>query len=1247
MVPKILTPLRELLSEEYVLIQAWKKTAAHLRRISWVTDTLAIDRAMVNQPKFIAGLRDRLRAPGPWKTDPLRLIPAPKGQDWHINSETSRWEPKPSDEPTGVRFRPLAHVSLADQVVSTAILLCLANRVETRQGDPRVSITKADSRKKVVSYGNRLFCDEDLQVSDEELFGSLPGVTQGGRATSLLVKLSDEGELFGLCHRWGSAKLYRAYFQDYQNFHKRPQVTASEFENEGQQIFAVHTDLKQFYDRVRPSLLKKALEEIQKPEDDPEFFAFAKSALNWVWDPRDKDQVQSYANQAGIEDFSSVALPQNLVASGFFANMVMHPIDAKMKASIGKKLDGGVRILDACRYVDDFRITVSVDQSRGEEEVKEVVHTWLDQVIKEKASALELSEEKTKCIPLNDEERPFLRQSARMERIQAQVSGGVDALGGRDILDALQALVDGHEAASKRIHKRSKLPLPIPDVKEGTVARFAAARYRRTFRSIRPLLDPDTEPSLDPDYKLVPGSRTKVPTQAELDTDARLYATDLVARWMNDPSHVKLLRIGLDICPDEKILYAVLRLLHMHTKGKGEWTDEKQVAWYCMAEVLRAGATETGLVPEDECLPAGVELSAYREVLAKEAVRIMARPSASTPWYARQQALLFLATFDENLVSTGRAGRTEETKHYWRLIRFLSGKAGKWSDEEFATLAVLARHSYTNPDNALQLADKHLNKSRRRKLASLDPSFVVELIEDKELSSRRSARVQKVLWGKSGKPKGKLKSLADLVLYSSNEPLRNELSLLRFAMAFLKAWRKLETKPSVITPVQVVMKLRDRHGAASIKHLEIQPARDGVDGLMYEVPSWCEASERWRLQLGYLLRFVLSGQPDFTKIVSRRNGRGRSTHYRRAPSHWYQRLHGLHNGRTSFGGDWIPITDFMEELLMGLLQWPGCRPSEWLSSIEGGLDATVEILSSACQFREKHFWWEGEPPFLPVKARQLNPSCSKGKLHVCVAQTMLPAPGDFNAEDLELNGAQIRKRHRSHLASTLAVIRQMLVWRGTNKREEGHLDWLILPELAVHPRDVNTLLIPFARSQKCMILAGLTYETLQPGKPAVNAAIWIVPEHSKEHGLQIKTFRQGKAHLSRREWKFNNGEDRLMKFRPCQWLLIRPAPEGRRKKPLVLSASVGYDATDLILGADLRHYSKIHAVCALNDGSPDSTSIAEVLKHTLEQPVIVAHNGQSAKNSAHLGIEEILGLESSSTRDQVKTSAVFFSDYMV
>jgi len=49
-----LEPQVELLCEEYVLVQAWKKTTSYIRYHNWYSDTLALDRAAVNLPHFLA-----------------------------------------------------------------------------------------------------------------------------------------------------------------------------------------------------------------------------------------------------------------------------------------------------------------------------------------------------------------------------------------------------------------------------------------------------------------------------------------------------------------------------------------------------------------------------------------------------------------------------------------------------------------------------------------------------------------------------------------------------------------------------------------------------------------------------------------------------------------------------------------------------------------------------------------------------------------------------------------------------------------------------------------------------------------------------------------------------------------------------------------------------------------------------------------------------------------------------------------
>ena len=1191
MVPEELEPRLDLLREEYVLVQAWKKTASYIRYHNWYSDTLALDRLAVNLPAFIGELRERLQSLESWQNDPLRIVPAPKSWRWRVREGV--WEPVEKGA-TSVRLRPLAHVSLADQVVATALMLCLADRVETLQGDPRRPVRDQESRRQVVSYGNRLFCDA---IGDE------------------------------LRHRWGSSKLYRAYYQDYRTFLSRPEVAAESIPAaEGKRVYLVHADLRQFYDRVRPDLLGQTIERVRRDGDDPGFYSLVASVLNWGWHPRDVRDVRIYAEQAELEDFTRVALPQGLVASGFFANVVLLSFDEALRAAIGTEIVSGILLADACRYVDDFRFLIAIDPNwdGASNDLEKTVSRWLSQVLEETATGLVLSPEKTQIAALGGDERPLVRQSAKMNRIQSAVSGGFDALGGEEILDAIQGLMRAQEALSVGDDSGWRLS-PVPDVRDETVARFGAARYRTTFRSIRPLLQDDDTPDESEVGRgdAPPGGRLRVArTRRELDEDARAFALGLIKRWIDDPSNVRLLRIGLDLWPDVELLREVLSLLRPFTEKGGRRKAPRRVAWYCLAEVLRAGATETGLVADTESLPSGIDLESYREELRKEAAHLVALPGPTIPWYLRQQALLFLAACDPAGAPVARTGTGPETRHYRELIRFLRGEGDRLRSSDFATLAVLARRAFVDRIRAVELTRPGLNPSRKRQLAQRDPSFLLELIDtetDALLFDDLPARIREDLGKAPESADGDHDTLAKAVLNTHpSGSLRNELSLLRFARAFLKQWRQQEPLPEVITPGQVKLSLAEDQGVADVENLRILGSRADASGSLYGPPSWCEAEERWRVQLGFLLRFILSGQPDFTRPVRRTGWRETESCYRPAESHWYQRLYGLYSGQPAFGDDWLPITDWVEGFLLALLRWPGCRAPEGFGWVEKGIEEAMTQIGQRIADLEQGRGSATRALILPLLAKRPTATNAKRPLRACVVQTVIPGADDFQHTDLALNESAIRRRHRNHLSAALAAVERMLALRETHKGSIGRLDWLILPELAVHPNDVRTHLVPFARAHRALILTGLTYEEVLAGQPLVNSALWVIPEWSDAYGLQIRTRRQGKAHLAPIEQAFNEGGARILQgFRPCQWLIGYPWFDADGRRPVWLTAAVCYDATDLGLVADLRDKSDILAIPALNKDVKTFDQMALALHYHMFQLVIVANNGQYGGSNAY------------------------------
>ena len=194
-------------------MQAWKKTSAYLRSHSWYADTLGLDYQSLRIPHFIRDIQERLHDPEGWISTPIEVVPAPKNQQWRFYHD--KWEPCGNNSD---KIRPLAHVHLLDQVVATALMLCLADRVETVWGDPRLSLKDEKNRSHILAYGHRLFCD---RIGNE------------------------------LRHRWGSTKLYRQYFQDYQISLKRSKIVAEQLTDVDvdSEIAIVQSDLSNFYDR--------------------------------------------------------------------------------------------------------------------------------------------------------------------------------------------------------------------------------------------------------------------------------------------------------------------------------------------------------------------------------------------------------------------------------------------------------------------------------------------------------------------------------------------------------------------------------------------------------------------------------------------------------------------------------------------------------------------------------------------------------------------------------------------------------------------------------------------------------------------------------------------------------------------------------------------------------------------------------------------------------------------------------------
>ena len=888
-----------------------------------------------------------------------------------------------------------------------------------------------------------------------------------------------------------------------------------------------------------------------------------KDVFSWEWHKSDIKDSDEYAKSTNIDGFGFVALPQGLVASGFFANIFLLDLDRILRESIGREVREGVTIKDICRYVDDLRIVVKVTDGISTDQIETLVVDWLDTLMAIHAPGLGVSTDKTKATFFRSEEQPLIRQARRMQRIQTAISGGFDAAGGEDVIHAVQGLVRTQTELSLTMSEGVKTFSATPDVKDETLSRFAAGRFRKTYRSLRPLLENRSfaDVTIDPEIEIGKETfRRARMNQSDLDEEAKAYSLTLLSTWAANPSQVRLLRVAVDIWPSREVATTVIKLLKQYLTSKPNRFARK-VALYCMSEVFRAGATETGIVSDWEMLPSESDLGGYREVLLKTAIEVISTRSRIVPWYLKQQAILFLLVHKSSAVSPDEIYQESDIQKYIGMHRFLNANFDNLGDKDFAVQAVVARRSFLSLGSLLKLVSNKITKTRFIQISQLDLELANELLSIYPAAEIDDLNLLDDLNLSDWSTRGGYEKLDSLVTAGGElNALRNEIGILTFSIAFLKLVKD-QNLPSVITPSNVQLTRIAKGNYSRVTDLSVSAVmkREGYRSI-YTTPAWVSVENRWRFQLGFLIRFILTARTDYSLPVNEKSWKEDVPVYRATRSHWLQRSYGFYNGHGSFGDEWLPISQFSQDMLYTLLSWPGCRAEakiENSDTIDGMLSAVESSLAEA----ESSIGDATGILMLKLNAALMTNHAANRPLRACVVQIITPSSQEMTT-DITASSLKLRQKHRNHLSTALAAVEKMLDLRDTHKDQKKRLDFLILPELSVHPDDVKTHLVPFARAFKTIILAGLTYHELFKGRPLVNAAIWVVPRVIKGQGLQIVTRLQGKYHLAPLEQKFNDPFQQIMSFRPCQWLI---GYEWSRSfnDPLWLTGSICYDATDI------------------------------------------------------------------------------------
>ena len=1240
----------EYLTDPLLLALAWKKAHEYIRTINWYADNFELDVSSIDLPnrceEWAEEIKNKIRF------SDLELVPAPKSHPWEFKKpDTSSqmadykllWQPKEPDErssesdnkqedkKTLLELRPLAHIGIREQTLMTLVMMCLANEVETKQGDPSTDY-KDVHEKGVVSYGNRLYCHYE------------------------------DGEAE---HSYGATTTYSKYFSDYRKFLERPYYFARKElheKSEEQEVYLLEVDLSKFFDCIDREKLVKKIKALASTQgslgglDDATINNVLEAFKKWEWSSSAKKlspEVCSVKDRRG--------LPQGLVASGFFANIYMAEFDDFMKRFIGESIKGDcdIRLVDYCRYVDDMRIVLvgpsrstllskADDASLGTDHLEIIKSKLLDEITPalEKLN-LKIQPKKTKIEPFRGKSVGI---SSTLEDIQTNVSGPVPYEDAELHLGQLESLliltdtgtVDQSEEAGS-FNRLATIEKDIFDVREDTLKRFAANKIARLLNNIRHFTSRETTEKGQP----IPGN---------WDYLQERLARRFIACWSRDPALVLLLKKGLELFPSTRLLEPVLEQLDYlislpHAKPEEMPSElasrQAAIGKYCLAEIFRHSATIIHR-KDRQAIPAHADVDAFFESLQYTAVKKINESINSTkgdkyssPTESEKEdnpcsdKFNFLAAQARFLLLVRLDTMLETSSGYWfhdLIFKLAKGFRNITLSEEAAARDVaagilIARQLIDDPKPlhraAASLLEKHQDNSTILELIAIQDAALLRALVLHARALRYSwqttpkvtALVKKLYIDSrpSAKPLPEIKTPTPIykLIARTDNPFANEIMALKLMLALLKKtepFAKAESNYVIdLSKTKVKFDAFDTPPAFRVFESDLSVELEFHSSLGVAASHLhSKHDETFILQrVALCLRAVLQGSADPTGFGQNLLPR---TGYRGLKTTQFKRQIGLLTTPESLAGEAAPFSGWLTTLISKLLRWPGIRVND--QGYSWPIKLTVENVKKLVKDRlaklKDCYCQQSQMPGLPeLVSPPWDPA--KKSLVVAMVQTKMPMQDDFIEHGLFLDTPECREKHRRHVARVAKLVTKHIEAQHLEKPNNGEraqdIDLIVLPELAVHQDDLD-ILIQLTRKTHAIIIAGLGFLNQAGVKGPNNCAMWIVPR--KHNGNRNEIHRlQGKRHMTAPEKKLN-----IQPWRPYQLMLELSHPAFREAPGFILTAAICFDSTDIALSADLRDKSHALLIPALNKDVNTFDSMVEALHYHMYQHVVLVNTGE-------------------------------------
>lgn len=1199
-----LKPTLEYLTDKVVLAQAWKKSHQYIRSTNWYADNFELDRSAIDLDERLGQWIEDLKSPS-FAFDELRLVPAPKAERWHFEKNQSinildsnfgfdafetlshKWCP---EKQTSKPLRPLAHVSIRDQSLLMALMMCLVNRVESSQGNTATPLDEVH-KKKIVNYGNRLYCQFN-----------------GSDAT----------------FAWGNSTSYSKYFSDYQKFLARPLhfgAEALQQKLKGQHVFEVHLDIAKFYDNIDRVKLVSEIRGLCGNKTDPIVERLLNSFVGWKWDAG-SPLVYDAVCKSGEETIPN-GIPQGLVVGGFLANIYLLKFDEVVQALIGNNLSPDIQLVDYCRYVDDMRLIVLVDDGVRLERIRSVVEESVGSYLL--ALGLRFNHDKTKVEKFRYKRAGI---STKLKEIQRKVSGPLSAnevdeqLGHLEGLIGLADSLRISEADQDNTNPLAIIEAPSNDVRDDTLLRFSANKIHALLKQKRSFFSQELDESGNPK----PGT---------WDYLQERMARKFISCWSKDPSLTLLLKKGLELFPDKRVLKPVLSQL-TSVANRETKLQQQQVAQYCLGEIFRHSATLIH-TKDKWAFPAHADVNGFFEHLQNFAVDIVSLPTTNKNLF--DQAIFYCLVRNDSPLELEAAN--DDFNIITKMMKGYRNISAKISVVDFVANSLLSYQLAHDKGLVVRSVSCLLEKAVVKvptpsasvldsgsvlyfckKVAAESPDFLI-LLSDYARSNDcrwvsecrdimdKAGLLQLAIMGDLNRFNGKPISLLGVIKRVDN-PFAHENAALALLLALINggsfdcdAHSLLESVMSPSGNIDLGSCKITCSNWGKIQSLDIRLKIEGVfdSNPIYPLPEWIEEIHKPLYRFGAFLRSCLMGNVDWSSMTQ---GDSSQARYMGLRSSFMKRQLGMMHSPEALNGETAPMSNWVSSLLFALLQWPGTNlhegnyewPKVW------DLKSLQELVFERLKYQKELFC---KLTGIPAYVEKLSFGWPKEKksLKVVMVQSLLPLKGDFQEHGLMLDTPKYRSRHRRHIAS----VAELILHKAHSQRSiddfnylDSSIDLIVWPELSVSDQDVD-ILRQLANKTGAIIFTGLTFVNLPGVEGPNNVAKWLIPQKLSA----------GKKLVSRLQGKFNMMKDEVGKvkpWRPYQLLIELVHPAFPKDKGFTLSGSVCYDATDIKISADLKDKTDAYLVVALNQDVSTFDSMVDALYYHMYQHVALVNTGE-------------------------------------